>query len=270
MSAARGVGAIGARVRRIPSWQVTLGAALLALGFLIAAQLASEGPRIRYTSLERTPLVETALDLQKQQDALKAQLLTLRESIQQLEAAGQGGTTVTSQLNDKLQQARIAAGLVALAGPGVVIRLADSTLAVPQGSNARDYLVSGQDVMTVIEELWRAGAEGIAVNGERLTVASAVVDIGGSILVNGAYLAPPYDVSAIGPKRMYDDILASPAFVDFVRSRSEAFGLGVSYAVLDEVDLPAYAGSINLRYGRVEASAAPSPSSAATPPEATP
>ena len=32
------------RIRAIPSWQVTLGFALLALGFLIAAQLASEAP----------------------------------------------------------------------------------------------------------------------------------------------------------------------------------------------------------------------------------
>jgi uncharacterized protein YlxW (UPF0749 family) len=78
------VTALGTRIRRIPSWQVTLGAALLALGFLIAAQLASEGPRIRYTSLERTPLVETALDLQAQQENLKQQVLDLRTSIQQL------------------------------------------------------------------------------------------------------------------------------------------------------------------------------------------
>ena len=47
------------RLRAIPTWQVTLGVALLALGFLIAAQLASEGPRVRYTTQERTPLVET-------------------------------------------------------------------------------------------------------------------------------------------------------------------------------------------------------------------
>ena len=42
-----------ARIRAIPSWQLTLGVALLVLGFLIAAQLAAEGPRIRYTTLER-------------------------------------------------------------------------------------------------------------------------------------------------------------------------------------------------------------------------
>ncbi len=46
------------------SWQITLGVALLALGFLIAAQLRTEGPRVRYASNERIPLVETARDLQ--------------------------------------------------------------------------------------------------------------------------------------------------------------------------------------------------------------
>lgn len=262
--------ALGARIRGIPSWQITLGAALLALGFLIAAQLASEGPRIRYTSLERTPLVETALDLQKQQDALKAEVLRLRTSIQELEAVGQGGTNVTSQLNDRLQDARIAAGLVALRGPGVVIRLKDSTIPVPQDGNERDYLVSGQDILTVIEELWLSGAEAVAVNGERVTVATAVVDIGGSVLVNSAYLAPPYDISAIGPAGMYDALLASPGFVEFIRSRTETFGVGVEYAVLPEVNLPAYAGSVNLRYGRVLPSASPDAASPSPDPAGTP
>ena len=96
--------AIVARFRAIPTWQITLFFALLALGFLIAAQLASEGPRVRITSQERTPLVETALDLQAQQEGLKQQILDLRASIQELEAAGQGGAAVTKDLNDRLER----------------------------------------------------------------------------------------------------------------------------------------------------------------------
>lgn len=253
------------RLRAIPTWQVTLGIALFLLGFLIAAQLASEGPRIRYTSQERTPLVETALDLQAQQDGLKQQILDLRAAIQELEASGQGGAAVTRDLNDRLQRARIAAGLVAMTGPGVVLQLSDSSAAVPPDANARDYLVSGRDVLTVVEELWLAGAEGVAVNGERVTVATAIVDIGGSILVNSAYIAGPYQVSAIGPKDMYDRLARSAGFVDFIRARSETFGIGVSYAVLDNVDLPAYAGSVNLRYGSAPPSAQPSAPPSASP-----
>jgi uncharacterized protein YlxW (UPF0749 family) len=252
------VTALASRVRAIPTWQVTLGLALLALGFLIAAQLASEGPRIRITSQERTPLVATALDLQAQQDALKKQILDLRSAIGDLEAAGQGGTTVTQGLNDQLQAARIAAGLVAISGPGLVIQLSDSSAVVAQGSEESDYLVSGQDVRAVVDELWLAGAEGVAVNSERVTGATAIVDIGGSVLVNSAYLAPPYQVSAIGPSDMLSRLTASPGFADFVRARAQTFGIGVDYATPPEVDLPAYAGSVNLRYGRPTATTAPS------------
>ncbi|HYO42831.1 MAG TPA: DUF881 domain-containing protein [Candidatus Limnocylindrales bacterium] len=257
--------ALSARFRAIPSWQITLGLALLALGFLIAAQLASEGPRIRYTSQERTPLVETALDLQAQQDSLKAQILDIRAEVGRLEETGQGGAAVTQDLNRQLEAARIAAGLTAMTGPGLVIQLADSTVPPPPDGSDRDYLVSGRDVRAVVEELWLAGAEAVAVNGERVTAATAVVDIGGSVLVNSAYIAAPYEVRAIGPEDMFDRLTRSPGFVDFIRARSETFGIGVGYAVQDAVDLPAYAGAVNLRHGRVDASPPPGVTPTAAP-----
>ncbi len=250
-----------ARTRAIATWQVTLGVALLVLGFLIAAQVRSEGPRVRYTSQERTPLVATALDLQAQQEALKTQLLAIRAEIQGYEQQGQGGAAITGQLNDQLQAARLSSGLVALQGPGLVIQLTDSSAAVPIDGNARDYLVSGDDVLAVIRALWLSGAEGIAVNGERLVVSSAIIDIGGSVLVNSAYLAPPYQVSAIGPAGMFDKLVREPGFVDFVKARAQTFGIGVSYATPASVDLPAYAGSVTLRYGK--SAPTPEPSLAA-------
>ncbi len=243
--------ALVARARAIPSWQLTLGVALMGLGFLIAAQLASEGPRVRYTSQERTPLVETALDLQAQQESLKAQILQLREEIGGYEAAGEGGAAVTQDLNRQLEQARIAAGLAALTGPGLIIQLEDSQATVPEGATTRDYLVSGTDVLTVVEELWLAGAESIAVNGERIAATTAIVDIGGSVLVNSAYIVPPYQVAAIGPSDLFDRLAASPGFVDFIRARSETFGIRVGYAEDAQVDIPAYAGVVNLRHGIV-------------------
>lgn len=248
-----------ARVRAIPSWQVTLGIALMGLGFLVAAQLASEGPRIRYTSQERAPLVETALDLQAQQESLKAQILQLREEIGGYEAAGEGGAAVTKDLNRQLEQARIAAGLAALTGPGLVIQLQDSQVPIPEDGNERDYLVSGADVLAVVEELWLAGAESIAVNGERIAATTAVVDIGGSVLVNSAYIVPPYQVAAIGAPDLFDRLTASPGFVDFIRARSETFGIRVGYAEEAQVEIPAYAGAVNLRHGTVMPEAAPGP-----------
>ena len=77
-------------LRAIPTWQITLGVALLALGFLIAAQLAAEGPRVRYTTQERAPLVETAIELQRQHDELRDQIAALRDQISDPRGAGPG------------------------------------------------------------------------------------------------------------------------------------------------------------------------------------
>jgi uncharacterized protein YlxW (UPF0749 family) len=247
------------RLRGLPSWQVTLGIALLAFGFLIAAQAAAEGPRVRYTTQERTLLLETADELQAEQDRLKARILELRAQIQSVEGEGEGAEDLVRQLNARLEQARIAAGLIALAGTGIVLQLEDSPEPVPPDGSESDYLVGSRDIRRVVEELWGAGAEAIAVNGERITPTSAIIDIGSSLLVNSAYLAPPYQVSALGPTDLYDRLSASPGFVDFVRARGEGYGIRVSLAEPESVDIPAFVGTVTLRYSRPIASPSAGP-----------
>ena len=245
------------RVRALPTWQLTLGVALLALGFLIAAQLAAEGPRVQYTTQERTPLVQTAKDLQSEQDGLKARILELRAKIQDVETEGAGAADTVKQLNAQLQQARIAAGLIPLTGTGIVIQLDDSKEPVPPGGSEADYLVGSRDIRVVVEELWGAGAEAISVNGERLTTSTAIIDVGTSVLVNSAYLTPPYQVSALGASDLYQKLSAAPAFVDFVRARGAGYGIQISVAEPESVDIPAFVGTVTLRYSRPIASPSP-------------
>ena len=230
-----------ARIRALPTVQVTLSVALLALGFLVAAQIASEGPRVRYSTEERTPLIETALGLQTQQEAFQAEIVGLRQRIATLEAQGSGDADELRRLYGQLEAARLAAGLIDVSGPGVAFRFQDGTAGV-------DGLVTARDVRVLIQELWLAGAEGIAVNDERIVGTSAVLDIGGSILVNSAYLAPPYTVSAIGPPDLYERMLASASFVQFVQGRIERAGIGLLVAEHERIDLQAFAGTVNVRY----------------------
>jgi uncharacterized protein YlxW (UPF0749 family) len=245
---------MAARLRSIPTWQITLGAALLGLGFLIAAQLAAQGPRVRYTTQERTPLIETATQLQQRQDQLKTRILELRGQIQATEQAGEGSAALVGQLNDQLQEARIAAGLIPLTGSGIVLQLEDSQEPVAPGAEQTDYLVGARDIRAVIEELWAAGAEAVSVNGERITPTTAVIDVGPSVLVNAAYLAGPYQVSAIGPDDLYGRLSASAGFIDLIRTRVQGFGIQVSIAEPEAVDIPAFAGTVTLRYARPEPS----------------
>jgi uncharacterized protein YlxW (UPF0749 family) len=232
------------RLRGLPSVQVTLAAALLVLGFLIAAQIAAEGPRVRYSTEERAPLIETALGLQSQQESLKAVILGLRQHIGELEALDPNAATSLRQLYADLEAARLRAGLIRVAGPGVAFRFEDST------TGTIDGLVSARDVRTLVEELWLAGAEAIAVNGERIVGSTAVIDIGGSMLVNSAYLAPPYEITAIGPPDLYARLQQSVAFGQFVRERIEPAGIRLSVAELERAELPAFAGTVGLRFAK--------------------
>ncbi len=251
---------LGARFRAVPSWQVTLGLALLALGFLTAAQLASEGPRVSYSTQERTPLVETVNELQTQQEALKDRILDLRAQIQATETEDIGSQDLVKQLDDELLSARIAAGLIALTGPGIVIQLEDSKDPVPPDGSEADYLVGSRDIRAVVEALWASGAEAIAVNGERITPTTAIIDVGPSLLVNSAYLAPPYQITALGPDDLYGHLSSDPTFVDFVRARADGYGIRVSLAEPGSVDVPAFVGTVTLRYSRPIASPSPTPS----------
>lgn len=250
---------LASRLRAIPSWQITLGLALVALGFLVAAQFSAEGPRVRYTTQERTPLVETTLALQKQQADLKARIVDLRKQIQDTEQTGAGSAAVIRDLNSRLDEARNAAGLIALTGTGIVLKLEDSSEPVPAGGNEADYLAGAADLRTVVALLWQSGAEAIAINGERIAVSTAIIDIGGSVLINAAYVAGPYQIFAIGPKNLFERLSATTGWQEFVQTRRGSFGIGISWAEPDQVDVPAFAGSVTLH----DSHAVPSPDGAA-------
>jgi len=259
-----------ARLGRVSTWSVTLGVALLVLGFLIAAQVRTEAPRVRYTSLERVPLVETATGLKAQQADLQARILDLRERIRASESATQGSGAEARDLAAQLDTARLAGGLIGLTGTGLVIQLEDPDGPVPSGGGPSDRRVSAGDLRTLVEQLSLAGAEAVAVNTERIVPLSGFLDIGESILVNSAYLVPPYQVVAIGPADLYDTLTRSVGFQEWIRSRVQPYGLRVRYAEIPDAAVPAYAGTVRLRYARPAASTSTSASPAAsTPPAAT-
>ncbi len=117
----------------------------------------------------------------------------LREEIaatraQALDVAG--ASDLAAQVNTL---ARIT-GEFAATGPGLQIELA----AAPADADAERGEVLDRDIQIIVNALWAAGAEAIAVNGNRLTSLSAIRRAGQAVLVDLQPLIPPYRIQAIG------------------------------------------------------------------------
>ena len=125
------------------------------------------------------------------------------------QAAGSGATSLAS-VSEELERQRVAAGLTAVHGPGVVVTLDDSSRAVPAGDDAANYLVHDYELRDVVNLLWLAGAEAVAVNDERLVASTSIYCVGSTVIVNETRLSPPYDMRAIGNAAQLESTLQDP------------------------------------------------------------
>jgi uncharacterized protein YlxW (UPF0749 family) len=140
------------------------------------------------------------------------------------------------------------AGLVAVGGPGLRVTLDDSKLKTSPSGNVNDLVIHSQDVQAVVNALWRAGAEAIALNGERLVSTSAVLCVGNTLLLNGTVHSPPFEAVAVGADR---DRFEADALVRRLHRDAAAFGLRFSVDRDDETEVPAYDGSLDLHHAEI-------------------
>ncbi len=220
------------------------------LGLLIGAQSHSQSGRPIAATRYNVPLVEAAVAFQIEQQSLKAQLADLRAQIEQVGSQGAALDAQAAALHDQVDALRAEAGLTTLNGNGVTITLDDARLPPTTATGTLELaIVHSSDITDVVNAAWQAGAQAIAVNGERVTGSSACV--GAVIQLNGTLLSPPFVFSVLGPPdQLYASLVAPGALADIKRRRS-AFGLGFHVDRSDALGIPAYTGPISVRYARI-------------------
>ena len=239
-----------ADIRRFsrPQWAVSIGAALVVVGFVAAAQWNSSGVRQQFTTSAQQVLARQVLDLQREEASLTEQLGAREVQIREFQAQSAGSQTTLDSLNRQLEAARLAAGLTRVRGPGIIVEIADSKRVVPVGDNPANFIVLVDDLRDLVAALWASGAEAISINGERLVATSSIYGVGSSILVNTAFLSPPFRIEAIGPDGILDRFQNDPAYVGRVKQRIESFGLEFATSGAAALDLQPFVGSTRLRW----------------------
>lgn len=235
-----------------PQWTISVGVALAVIGFVGAAQWNSSLSRQEFTTSAQQVLVSEAEQAQRQQETLRAQIEEAEARVRSFQERDEGSRTAQEALNRQVAAARMAAGVTTVVGPGAVIEIADSLVPPPPGSN--QYLVLVDDVRDIVTALWASGAEAISVSGgdgpqERLVATTSIYGVGSSILVNTAFLSPPFRIEAIGPEGLHDRFLAHPSYLTRVAQRIDAYKLQFASEARDEITIPPFIGNTRLRYG---------------------
>jgi uncharacterized protein YlxW (UPF0749 family) len=230
---------------RAPRMAVPLAAALL--GFL-AVVAASQPPQVR----RETRRLELA-DVIREEDArVRSLRREVRDLQLELDAIARSRTDAGGALEGLESRARdlaMRAGVSPARGPGIVVTLEDSSASRSPTGDPNDLIVHERDIQTVVNAVWGAGAEAVAVAGERLTSRSAVRCAGNTLLLHGTLRSPPYEISAIGdPASLQRELLGQPG-MDRMLAAVQAFGLGFSVE-RSTIEMPSSGPALTLRVAR--------------------
>jgi uncharacterized protein YlxW (UPF0749 family) len=233
-----------------PAWRHRIGPLAVAVtmagaGVLFAVTYDQAASRAEGREAVRAGLVE---DIQRESattDELTAELEQLRRQVIGAREEALAASAVGQRTLDSLRAAELAAGQVAVTGPGLLVTVANAgpdADADPVGGDAEGDpagRVRDGDLQLVVNALWASGAEAVSINGQRLGPTTAIRFAGEAVLVDFRPVTDPYLVSAIGdPDELRPRFLASPE-VGALAVISQTYGLRFEFAQEDELSVPA-------------------------------
>jgi uncharacterized protein YlxW (UPF0749 family) len=209
----------------------------------VASATASEDGILR---LDRTGGLQDAISARAEQNAaLAGDVDRLAAQVAALHAGDDPGPAL-EQTNQDIAELAPAVGLTEVVGPGVTVTLDDAQAPspLPDGLTGDDYIVHQQDVQGVVNALWRSGASGITVMGQRLINTSAVRCVGNTVILQGQVYSPPFVIEAVGDHDRMTSALEEDPAVQAFRDWASVVGMRYEQELTRELVLPAYIGPL--------------------------
>lgn len=225
-----------------------LGIMALLLGVLLAMQIGSnsgteEGgliPAARLSGLE-----QELKTVRAEKEAVLQELLDVETKLSQLEKESISEDTLLQQLMDEVDRYKMFSGLTDVTGPGVVITIDDP---VPtEETDGYSVIMTRYDLLlAVVNKLKEAGAEALSVNGQRIINTTEISLAGNNVNINATPTAPPYVIKAIGDPEILEATMTIRYGVLY--NMKETYGLQVSIAKQEALEIPRYSGVLRFRY----------------------
>lgn len=232
-------------------WRLAVPVVAAAAGVMFSMSFqAARGTDLR--SDRGLPALITATNRQVADKAERVR--ALQSSIDALTASAAPGDATVADLSARIEALGPSVGTRAVHGPALTVSLDDAkrgSSPLPAGVSVDDVVVHQQDVQAVVNALWRAGAEAMMIQDQRVVATSAVRCVGNTLILQGRVYPPPYVVTAIGDPVALRAALDADGQVAIYRQWVEAVGLGYEVTTSADVQVPAFSGSVLLEHSTV-------------------
>lgn len=217
------------------------------VGFSIIIQAKVTNGQQLFVSPKAITDYKTAIQSEKEDKDRIGQLITETDKkLQEYQALANGGD---NDLKDKLVEEsnyyKLISGNTAVHGEGVVVYIDDGTRALYEGEDPNTVLVHDMDILTVINELNRSGAEILAVNGQRIVNDTSISCSGYTIRINDQFFARPFEIKAIGDsKRMAASLIGPEGYGTLLQD----YGVIFKLTIKDDITIPKYSEEKSYEY----------------------
>jgi uncharacterized protein YlxW (UPF0749 family) len=232
-------------------WKIPLSFIILgfAIGFFFTSQLRTDIPVNSLFPADqieaRTSLIKTYTD----EEALaQNRISSLRASIADEQKKNE--SLISPEKLDLLDNLKKNIGITALDGAGIRIFLNDSASAKRDSLNfgGDQSLVQASDLRDIVNLLWAAHAQGIAINQQRIISVSSITALGSSVLVNNSYLHPPFTINALGDSNLFRQRMLDPRTLTSLKRRSVELQMPFQITSDNAIHLPGFTGNIHSKH----------------------
>lgn len=210
------------------------------VGIFIAIYLKSMNSENVYITLEQKRELEDEIEdvkleiekLEKSKNEYKENLKAYKDILEN------ENVSVEDLMKEELNYLKDISGYSNMVASGVVVTIKDSERELSSGENPNDLIVHDIDILRVLNDLKKAGAKGISINGERVLPTSQIKCSGATITVNKTTYGQPFVIKAIGDKESLVASINSPeSYANLLR---EVYGIYINVEPNREILLDFY------------------------------
>lgn len=219
------------------SSKYSIAVVALLLGLMMVFQFRTSALPPATVSVDRVQGLTMELkDLTAERTSIEAEIRDLES---RLAAARKGNDELEVALRKEIERTKVMAGVTPVEGPGVEVILRNPPTKDEVLGRGQLFTVRDEELLRAANELRAAGAEALAINGQRLTGSSEIRLAGAFINVNMNRITPPYTIQAIGDP---DALRAALEMTDGLAPTLREWGVDVEIKTHSKIELPGYQG----------------------------